>query len=232
MPLQHGVPLTPEQIRQANVQLPTRFRNRLIAELALRDVDPKHYAAHLSKITGRAVQTAARWIDPDKPGLPDLHSLTTLCLLFEVDANWLLGLSSARICLNKAALPASLQTHPPLHEDTDFDWLAEVVRLAMLPDWCQAAQMEGNDMAPLITHGAPFFIDTSVDHISSNGLYALRYRGQILVRHAELRIGEGVLLRCQNPKNTPILLKESDTASASAVVVLGRVAMAVNVLRF
>ncbi|MCU6435324.1 hypothetical protein LPB67_16225 [Undibacterium sp. Jales W-56] len=71
------------------------FRERLIAKLDAAMVPKGARLAHLSALTGRVPQTSRRWIDPVKPGLPDLESFALLCKGFKVDANWFLGLSPA-----------------------------------------------------------------------------------------------------------------------------------------
>lgn len=228
---QPKVPLSRQEAHQLDTRLGAGLRNRLIAELALRDVDPPHYAHYLTEVTGRAPQTVARWIDPHSPGLPDLKSLAVLCIQFDVDAGWLLGLSTQRLRLAHDRLPAPIQAQLHGGAPMPFDWHAHITRQVDVPEHYTAYRMRGHDMAPLIADGAPYFVDTRIDRISANGIYALQYQGQVLVRHAEIRIGEGTVLRSERAHSSDIV-PDTTPANMIGLTVLGRVTLAVNVVHF
>lgn len=231
LPPPHDAPFSRQEAHDLDIHLGPSLRNRLIAELALRDVDPPRYAPYLSEVTGRALQTVARWIAPNNPGLPDLKSLAVLCLQFDVDPGWMLGLSTQRLRLARDLLPAPIQARLQGGGPASFDWHTHITRQIDALEHYTAHRMRGHDMAPLIADGAPYFVDTRIDHISTNGIYALRYQGQVLVRHAEIRIGEGTLLRSEQPHGAEILF-DTRTTNATGLTVLGRVALAINVVRF
>jgi len=203
--------------------------NRLIAEMAMRDVSRHHQVHYLSEITGRAIQTAARWIDPDKPGMPDLRSLALLSIQFNVDANWLLGLTHHRAPFRIDLLPPALAAQLDTERTAPADWMAPLLQVTESLSTHSIAIMQGHDMAPVILDGAPFFFDARVNDVEANGIYYLLYQGQKLVRHIEVRIGEGFLLRCENTQYEPATVP--DLASTPDLRVLGRVTLAVNACR-
>src|SRR5689334_1697841 len=124
---QYDVPLTRNQAQQIDLHLVPGVANRLVAEMALRDVSQHHQVHYLSQITGRALQTVARWIDPDKPGMPDLRSLALLSIQFGVDPNWLLGLSAHRTPLRNDLLPAPLAKQLHVKRTPPGDWLGPLL---------------------------------------------------------------------------------------------------------
>jgi hypothetical protein len=225
---QRSVPLTRPQAQQIDLHLIPGVCNRLVAEMALRDVSQHHHVHYLSEITGRALQTVARWIDPDKPGMPDLRSLALLSLQFGVDANWLLGLSTHRMPFRTDLLPAPLAKQLPSNRPTPTNWMAPVLDHTVGCAKLSVATMRGHDMAPVILDGSPFFFDATTK-VESNGIYYLQYRGQTMVRHIEIRIGEGILLRCENAQYEATSVRDLDTAPELRI--LGRVTLAINACR-
>jgi len=226
---QYDVPLTRNQAQQIDLHLAPGVGNRLVAEMALRDVSQHHQVHYLSEITGRALQTVARWIDPDKPGMPDLRSLALLSIQFGVDANWLLGLSTRRVPFRSDLLPAPLAAQLTTLRQESGDWLTPLLDQTSAFVAQSVATMRGPDMAPVILDGAPFFFDPAITQVESSGIYYLQYRGKKLVRHIELRIGEGMLLRCEDSKSKPTVLKNLD--ASSDLHILGRVTMVLNACR-
>ena len=85
-------------------------------------------------------------------------------------------------------------------------------------------------MVPLIHDGAPFFFDGTVHEVEVNGIYVLDYQGKRLVRHIEIVVGEGLLLRCENQRYNPTLVKISK--AMLTLKILGRVKAAININRF
>lgn len=227
-PDQRRAPLARDQAKNLDLRLVPALRNRLIAELAARDIPAHQYASYLSCLTGRAMQTVARWIDADQPGLPDLASLAVLSLQLNVDAHWLLGLLQHRLdCpydrLHGALLAELYPDGPP-----SADWVGALLPPIGASAARKAGIMRGSEMAPLIPDGTPFFYDNTQRRVDCNGIYLLAYDGQTLVRHVERRIGEGLLLRCENASYTDSLLKDADGAAAK-LTVLGRVLLVVSI---
>ncbi|WP_377705345.1 helix-turn-helix transcriptional regulator [Pseudoduganella sp. UC29_71] len=227
-PDQRRAPLAREQAKNLDLHLVPGLRNRLIAELAARDIPAHQHASYLSRLTGRAVQTVARWIDADQPGLPDLASLAVLALQLNVDAHWLLGLLQHRLDCPYDRLPRPLLAELYPDGPPSADWVGALLPKIGATSAGRAGIMQGTEMAPLIPDGTPFFYDDSQRRVSCNGIYLLAYNGHTLVRHVERRIGEGLLLRCENTSYADSLLKDADGADAK-LTVLGRVLLVVRV---
>jgi len=223
-----NVPLTRLQAQQIDLHLAPGVANRLVAEMALRDVSQHQHVHYLSEITGRALQTVSRWIDPDKPGMPDLRSLALLSIQFGVDANWLLGLSAHRTSFRNDLLPPTL-TRQLFKRPPPTDWLGPLLAQTTPFAKQSVATMHGQDMAPVILDGSPFFFDATITSINCNGIYYLQYRGQTIVRHIEIRIGEGMLLRCENPQYEATSIPDLD--ATPDLRILGRVTLAINACR-
>ena len=188
--------------------------------------------AYLCMMTGRPPQTARRWIDPLKPGLPDLESFARLCVRFESDANWLLGLTKSRYpSLSKSERSATggdVETTADTHA-----WLAPIARdLAEAVAGCEPMRISGDDMEPRIRDGDLIFVDRRATEISANGTYVVEYNGRVMVRNIEIRIGEGLVLRCENPKYKESVLKDASAAKRMGLSVLGRVRASIGITRF
>lgn len=231
MTISNNIPLTREAVRELDIDIVPGVRQRLIAELDRRGIHPGQREHFLSQITGRALQTVARWIDEEKPGLPDLKSLAIVCLQFDMDANWILGLTSNRLPFPKQQLSPRVQDQVYGHEKPTFDWIGHILgQTASLTGPNQVGVMKGDDMAPLILDGAPFFFDATVNEVEVNGIYVLDYQGKRLVRHIEIIVGEGLLLRCENQRYNSTLVKISK--AIHTLTILGRVKAAMNINRF
>lgn len=231
MTISNNIPLTREAVRELDIDIVPGVRQRLIAELDRRGIHPGQREHFLSQITGRALQTVARWIDQEKPGLPDLKSLAIVCLQFDMDANWILGLTSNRLPFPKQQLSPRVQEQVYSHEEPSFDWIGNMLgQTASFSGPNQVAVMKGDDMAPLIHDGAPFFFDATVNEVEVNGIYVLDYQGRRLVRHIEIIVGEGLLLRCENQRYNSTLVKLSK--AMLTLTILGRVKAAININRF
>jgi len=49
--------------------------------------------AFVAALTYRVAQTVSRWLDPKRPGLPDLESCARLCEGLGRSSDWMLGLA-------------------------------------------------------------------------------------------------------------------------------------------
>ena len=76
-------------------------------------------------------------------------------------------------------------------------------------DGCSTFYMPGDDMEPRIKKGAPMLVDTRTQEIAGNGTYVLEYQRRTLVRNVESRIGEGLVLTCENPKYKGSVIKDA-----------------------
>src|SRR6266496_6674455 len=75
------------------------LRDRLYKEMEGAKIPKEGRLQYLCSMTGRKPQTVRRWIETDKPGLPDLESFAAICGAFDTDANWMLGLTKTRYAL-------------------------------------------------------------------------------------------------------------------------------------
>jgi hypothetical protein len=230
-PDQCSVPLTRQQAQQLDFGLVPGLRDRLVAELVARHVSSHEFVLFLHRLTGRAKQTVARWIDADHPGLPDPASLAVLSLQLDVDTGWLLGLTHRRLPFAVDRLPAQLLQQLPSSPSRPA-WFGAVAGKTAATSGHAMAIMHGHDMAPRILHGSPYFYDPTQDRIACNGVYVLEYLGQTIVRHVELRVGAGLLLRCENAQYDDVLVDEETLRAEDGLRVRGRVILAINVCDF
>lgn len=200
------------------------LRDRIIAELDGSKILEEDRLRYLCMMTGRAPQTARRWLAEDKPGLPDLMSFALLCSRFDADANWMLGLTQTRYALPKG-LPGESGQH-----GSGPEWVKRIIRqVEEDAAACETMTMPGDDMEPRIKDGAPILVDTGTAEINGNGTYLLAYQGRTLVRHVEIRIGEGMLLSCENAKYKSTMVKDVSAAKKLGLKVLGRVRLAIGI---
>lgn len=200
------------------------LRDRIIAEMDGAKILEEARLRYLCMMTGRAPQTARRWLAEDKPGLPDLMSFALLCARFDADANWMLGLTQTRYALPKGL---SGESGP---QGTGPEWVKRIIRqVEEDAAACETMTMPGDDMEPRIKDGAPILVDTGAAEIKGNGTYLLEYKGRTLVRHVEIRIGEGMLLSCENAKYKSTVVKDVSAAKKLGLKVLGRVRLAIGI---
>ena len=206
------------------------LRDRIINELNGSKIAEDSRVAYLSALTGRAVQTARRWIDLDTPGLPDLESFARLCCRFNSDANWMLGLTHVRYPL--PMLSETATANKVSETQSCAEWIGRLLaKVGELSSGYEINSMVGDDMEPRIKNGAPIWVDTAINDIEANGIYLLKYQGRTLVRQVEIRIGEGLVLTCENARYKPVAIKDLATAKKSGLMVLGRVMLSICIDR-
>jgi len=235
-----GRPATTEKAR-TRAGKPTRrgmamtllpgLRERLFKEMDGAKIPKEGRLQYLCSMTGRRPQTARRWIETEKPGLPDLESFAAICGAFDTDANWMLGLTKTRYPLppgpehGEAAQSAQ-------DKNEKLEWMNYVIRqVAEDADGCSTFYMPGDDMEPRIKNGAPMLVDTRTKEIAGNGTYVLEYQRRTLVRNVESRIGEGLVLTCENPKYKQSVIKDAAAAKRMGLKVIGRVRLGIVVER-
>jgi hypothetical protein len=223
------VPLSKETASTVVIDLVPGFRNRLNVELAKLNIPVTQRQRFLSDITGRALQTVSRWIEPGMPGLPDLRSLAILCIQFGVDANWMLGLTQHRTAFLFDDLVDGVAAHVADEHKKRPDWIGALIAQAAsdLHAW-QVHVMSGDDMAPLINPGAAVFFDMFDTRTDANGTYVLDYSGQMLVRHIEVLLGRDLVLRCENMRYAPI----SVPRPLPGLKIMGKVKLVFNPVHF
>ena len=216
----------------SGLDLTPGFRDRLVEQMDRARVPKEARLAHLSAMTGRVHQTSRRWIDPIKPGLPDLESFALLCIGFHSDANWFLGLRKA---------PYAMVCEGARTEDqesaTDSSnaaaWIAAIVRdLADEVAGCEPMRMSGDDMDPFIHDGDMMFVDYRTQSIAGNGIYVVEYDGRVMVRTVESRIGEGLVLGCENRKYKECVVRDAAAVKRMGLKVMGKVRGRISIAKF
>src|SRR5947209_6733566 len=207
------------------------LRDRLFTEMDGAKIPKDGRLQYLCSMTGRKPQTVRRWIETEKPGLPALESFAAICGAFDTDANWMLGLTKTRY-----ALPRELErveaTQSGQSRDENLAWMDYVIRqLAEDAEGSNTFYMPGDDMEPRIKNGAPMLVDTRTKEIAGNGTYVLEYQRRTIVRNVESRIGQGLVLSCENPKYKETLIKDAATAKRMGLKVVGRVRLGIVVQR-
>ena len=207
------------------------LRDRLFKEMEGAKIPKEGRLQYLCSMTGRKPQTARRWIETEKPGLPDLESFAAICGAFDTDANWMLGLTKTRYPLPRGPDHGEA-TQSPQDKNEKLDWMDYVIRqVAEDADGCSTFYMPGDDMEPRIKNGAPMLVDTRTKEIAGNGTYVLEYQRRTLVRNVESRIGEGLVLTCENPKYKQSVIKDAAAAKRMGLKVIGRVRLGIVVER-
>ena len=96
--------------------------------------------------------------------------------------------------------------------------------------------MKGDAMGERIKDGTPMLIDTNVTQIvEDNAIYALLLGDTVIVRRVQRRLQGGYLIACDNPAIANETIDRlgshhDDSAKAHDVLVLGRVALAIQKL--
>lgn len=207
------------------------LRERLFKEMDGAKIPKEGRLQYLCSMTGRRPQTARRWIETEKPGLPDLESFASICGAFDTDANWMLGLTKTRYPLPRGPEHGEA-TQSAQDENAKLGWMDYVIRqVAEDADGCSTFYMPGDDMEPRIKNGAPMLVDTRTKEIAGNGTYVLEYQRRTLVRNVESRIGEGLVLTCENPKYKQSVIKDAAAAKRMGLKVIGRVRLGIVVER-
>lgn len=207
------------------------LRDRLFTEMDGAKIPKDGRLQYLCSMTGRKPQTARRWIETEKPGLPDLESFAAICGAFDTDANWMLGLSKTRYALPREPEHGEA-TQGGQSNNEKFEWMDYVIRqVADNAEGCNTFYMPGDDMEPRIKNGAPMLVDMRTKEIAGNGTYVLEYQRRTLVRNVESRIGEGLVLTCENPKYKESVVRDAATAKRMGLKVIGRVRLGIVVER-
>lgn len=200
------------------------FRARLIESLDQVGVPARGRMAYVASLTCRAVQTVSRWLDPDRPGLPDIESCARLCDGLGRSSDWMLGLSEA---------PHGLDTANRSLSAAEAGWISDAFgALRSACRACETWRMAGDEMAPQIQDGDLMFVDRAADRLVGNGIYALELGGRFMVRRVESRVGAGLVLKCEKSGYVDCVVKDDAAARRLGLRVIGKVRGAVGVARF
>ena len=97
-------------------------------------------------------------------------------------------------------------------------------------------RMKGDSMGERIKDGTPLLVDTQATQIAEdNAVYALLLGDNVIVRRVQRRLQGGYLITCDNTAIAPesinkLVSHEDDSVGTRDVVVLGRVALAIQKL--
>jgi hypothetical protein len=204
--------------------LQTAFRVRLIEALDRAGVPATARQAYVASLTSRAPQTVSRWLDQDRPGLPDLESFVRLCAGLRCSSDGLLDLR----------LDANAQGSDSSSSVADESTWAREIFQSMICECadCEAVRMRGDDMAPLIHDGDVMFVDRGPRRILGSGIYVLEIAGRTVVRRVEAGLGTELTLRCEQPGYREHVIADVAAAARMGLRVLGKVFAVMAVTRF
>jgi hypothetical protein len=200
------------------------FRERLIKSLDQVGVPVRGRMSYVASLTCRAVQTVSRWLDPSRPGLPDIESCARLCDGLGRSSDWMLGLSET---------PSGFDTASNALSAAEASWISDAFgALRSACSTCETLRMDGDEMAPQIHDGDLMFVDRTSDQLVGNGIYALELGGQLMVRCVESRMGAGLVFKCEKSGYAECVVKDAAAARRMGLRVIGKVRGAVGVVRF
>jgi hypothetical protein len=188
------------------------MRDRLMLRLRAMDVAADEYAGLLAKLSRRSPQSVRRWIAVRNPGLPDLVSFTRLCVGLGCNAGDLLGLTSSM-----RAAPADERMR--IADSIQAMAAALAKRGAVGRPMC----VRGDEMAPLLCDGDLVFVGDGAESPTGNGIYALEHEGRPMIRRLEQRLGDLMVLKCDNPSYGDWELRGKAAAQRSGLRFLGKV---------
>ena len=165
-------------------------RERLQSRLHAMGIPASRTVSYAARITQRTAQSVRRWFDPQAPGLPDLASFTRLCVGLGCCSDSLLG-------IDRSAAAAALSTQDTRVLADSIEAMARTLaaRGGVGTPW----RVPGDEMAPQLGEGDLVFVDAAHADLDGNGIYAVEYEGRRLIRRIEQRLGDRIVLKCDNP---------------------------------
>ncbi len=196
-------------------------RDRLQARLHAMGIAPARTVSHAARITRRTAQSVRRWFDPHAPGLPDLASFTRLCVGLGCRADALLGIDQ----------PQAQEAQAGRDTLVLADSIQALARtLTARGGIGIPMHVAGDEMAPQLGEGDLVFVDTDHPGLHGNGIYALEYEGRHLIRRVEQRLGDRIVLRCDNPAYSDCELS-ADFTQDGRLRIVGKVHAALSLRR-
>lgn len=207
----------------AAVRLVPDVRNRLQVRLVAMGVSPERIVSHVARLTSRAAQSVRRWFDSKTPGLPDLESFARLCAGLGCSADEIIGLPHAGQSVGRE-LRAAAVVADGIYALTDA--------LTHRGGVGEPMRVPGDEMEPQLREGDLIFVDTAIDRPMGNGIYALEHDGRLLIRRLELRLGDRLVLKCDNRAYGDWELKAGAATRRSGLRILGKVQGAIGMRVF
>jgi hypothetical protein len=196
-------------------------RDRLQARLHAMGIAPARTVSHAARITQRTAQSVRRWFDPHAPGLPDLASFTRLCVGLGCRADALLG-------IDQPQAPGAQSGRDTLVLADSIEALART--LTARGGIGVPLNVAGDEMAPQLGEGDLVFVDTEHPGLHGNGIYVVEYEGRRLIRRIEQRLGDRIVLRCDNPAYRDCELS-ADFTQDGRLRIVGKVHAALSLRR-
>lgn len=91
----------------------------------------------------------------------------------------------------------------------------------LIADRVVTIQVCESSMSPTLEHGDQVIVDRSVERVTSDGLYAIRYAGTIKIKRLQMRGDGSLLVLSDNPSYQPEMIAAGDPVAS--LVVIGRV---------
>lgn len=208
-----------DRSRRDGLDLVPGVRDRLQARLATMGVPAEKTVSHVAEFTQRAAQSVRRWFDPGHPGLPDLESFARLCVGLGCSADELIGMRGNAACMSSRGAQL-IAVANCIYSMTDA--------LTRCGELGVPMRVPGDEMSPNLRAGDLVFVDTTVDRLTGNGIYALKCDGDLIIRRIEMRLGDGVVLKCDNRAYRDYELKTVASASRRGVKIVGKVHGAIS----
>lgn len=89
------------------------------------------------------------------------------------------------------------------------DWINKT--LHMNPEWLLLIEAIGDSMEGTISDGDLLLINTHEPRIRENAVYAINVNGNLLVKRVQLKLDGTVVVKSDNPKYDPEIIKAPDT---------------------
>lgn len=208
-----------DRSRREGLDLVPGVRDRLQARLATMGVPAEKTVSQVAQFTQRAAQSVRRWFDPGHPGLPDLESFARLCVGLGCSADELIGTRGKAACMSSRGAQL-IAVANCIYSMTDA--------LTSCGELGVPMRVPGDEMSPSLRAGDLVFVDTTVDRLAGNGIYALKCDGDLIIRRIELRVGHGIVLKCDNRAYRDHELQTVASASRRGVKIVGKVHGAIS----
>ena len=95
------------------------------------------------------------------------------------------------------------------------DWISQ--RLRRNPQYLLLIEAMGDSMEPLIADGDLLLLDTQIDHVRDNAIYAINVAGSLLVKRVIRRLDGGLVIASDNDRYPAETISAHDTRSIHIV---------------
>jgi len=223
--LRRGPRTDSEKLKQFRVGV----LERLIEVFEQSNVPEHGRASFLASLTGKNRQTVTTWLRGQQ--LPDLQSFVTVALAFDLDMYYVLGITKAARRRVPGALPGVARRRSAVDsngvalatmlDEQGVRWFTQAYSCD--PAALMLRPMVGDSMAPDIDHNELIAIDTTVQAIEGDGIYALEKDKTLFVRRVEVHISGGYTLHARNSHYSAVRVEGAQGVAFRDMKILGRV---------